>query len=114
MMGDLREIQLEPDMNPEVEFLFDDGSPFSCLANLQIEGFAKRNGAAVAYTPILLGAVLKATGNASPMTVSAKGRYMATEFSGSMVIVEVNRRRAEVSGAAELGNSVHLGCTQRG
>jgi hypothetical protein len=25
MMGDLREIQLEPDMNPEVEFLFDDG-----------------------------------------------------------------------------------------
>ena len=79
-MGDLREIQLEPDMNPEVEFLFDYGSPFSYLANLQIEGFAKRNGAAVTYTPILLGAVLKATGNASPMTVPAKGRYMATEL----------------------------------
>jgi 2-hydroxychromene-2-carboxylate isomerase len=97
MMGDLREIQLEPDMNPEVEFLF-----------------AKPNGAAVTYTAILLGALLKATGNASPMTVSAKGRYLATEFSGSMVIVEVNRRRAEVSGAAELGHRVHLGCTQRG
>src|SRR6266851_771093 len=79
-MGDLREIQLEPDMNPEVEFLFDYGSPFSYLSNLQIEGFAKRNGAAVTYTPILLGAVLKATGNASPMTVPAKGRYMATEL----------------------------------
>jgi len=67
-------------MNREVEFLFDYGSPFSYLANLQIEGFAKRNGAAVTYTPILLGAVLKATGNASPMTIPAKGRYMATEL----------------------------------
>jgi 2-hydroxychromene-2-carboxylate isomerase len=67
-------------MNPEVEFLFDYGSPFSYLANPQVEGFAKRNGAAATYTPILLGAVLKATGNASPMTVPAKRRYMATEL----------------------------------
>jgi 2-hydroxychromene-2-carboxylate isomerase len=69
-------------MNPQVEFLFDYGSPFtfSYLANLQVKGFAKRNGAAVTYTPILFGAVLKATGNASPMTVPAKGRYMATEL----------------------------------
>ena len=64
----------------EVEFLFDYGSPFSYLASLQIEGFAKRNNATIIYTPILLGAVLKATGNASPMTVPAKGRYMATEL----------------------------------
>ena len=67
-------------MNPKVEFLFDYRSPFSYLANPQIEGFAKRNGAAVTYTPILLGAVLKASGNASPMTVRAKGRYMAIEL----------------------------------
>jgi 2-hydroxychromene-2-carboxylate isomerase len=67
-------------MTREVEFLFDYGSPFSYLASLQIEGFAKRNGATVKYTPILLGAVLKATGNASPITVPAKGRYMATEL----------------------------------
>ena len=43
-------------MNREVEFLFEYGSLFSYLANLQIEGFAKRNGAEVTYTPILLGA----------------------------------------------------------
>jgi 2-hydroxychromene-2-carboxylate isomerase len=72
--------QMEPRMGKEVEFLFDYGSPFSYLAALQIEGFAKRNNAAVVYTPILLGAVLKATGNASPMTVPAKGRYIATEL----------------------------------
>jgi 2-hydroxychromene-2-carboxylate isomerase len=59
-------------MNPEVEFLFGYGSPYSYLANLQIEGFAKRNAAAVTYTPILLGGVLKATGNASPMTVQRR------------------------------------------
>jgi 2-hydroxychromene-2-carboxylate isomerase len=63
-----------------MEFLFDYGSPFSYLASLQIEGLAKRNGAVIVYTPILLGAVLKATGNASPATVPAKGRYMATEL----------------------------------
>jgi 2-hydroxychromene-2-carboxylate isomerase len=67
-------------MKKEVEFLFDYGSPFSYLASLQIEGFAKRNSATVVYTPILLGAVLKAAGNASPMTVPAKGRYMVTEL----------------------------------
>ena len=67
-------------MNREVEFLFDYGNPFSYLANVQIEGFAKPNGEAATYTAILLGAMLKATGNASPMTVPAKGRYMATEL----------------------------------
>src|SRR5579864_7945693 len=67
-------------MAKEVDFLFDYGSPFSYLASLQIEGLARTNNAAIVYTPILLGAVLKATGNASPMTVPAKGRYMATEL----------------------------------
>ena len=68
------------DMNRELEFLFDYGSPFSYLASLQLEGFAKRYRAEVVYSPILLGAVLKATGNASPMTIPAKARYMATEL----------------------------------
>jgi 2-hydroxychromene-2-carboxylate isomerase len=34
-------------MYREVEFLFDYSSPFSYLASVQIEGFAKRNGAEV-------------------------------------------------------------------
>jgi 2-hydroxychromene-2-carboxylate isomerase len=46
-------------MNREVEFLFDYGSPFSYLANPQIEGFAKPNDAAVTYTAILLGATIR-------------------------------------------------------
>ena len=65
---------------PMLEFFFDYGSPFSYLADTQLPGVAKRSGAAVVYRPMLLGAVLKATGNASPMTVPAKGRYMIRDL----------------------------------
>lgn len=67
-------------MARQFEFLFDYGSPFSYLANIQVSGFAKRNGASVVYRPILLGAVLKATGNSSPMAVPAKARYFAADM----------------------------------
>jgi 2-hydroxychromene-2-carboxylate isomerase len=67
-------------MAKQLEFLFDYGSPFSYLANIQLPGFAKRNGAAVIYRPILLGAVLKATANSSPMAVPAKASYLAGDL----------------------------------
>ncbi|HEX4210683.1 MAG TPA: 2-hydroxychromene-2-carboxylate isomerase [Candidatus Binataceae bacterium] len=67
-------------MSRNIEFLFDYGSPFSYLASLQLPGFARRNNATVTYRPILLGAVLKATGNQSPMAIPAKSRYMAIEL----------------------------------
>jgi 2-hydroxychromene-2-carboxylate isomerase len=37
-------------------------------------------GAALVYKPMLLGGVFQATGNASPATVAAKGRYMAVDL----------------------------------
>src|SRR6202043_3622786 len=67
-------------MAKSLEFLFDYGSPFSYLAKIQLPGFAKRNGASVIYRPILLGAVLKATANSSPMAVPAKARYLAADM----------------------------------
>ena len=63
-----------------VEFLFDYGSPFSYLADTQMGAFANRTGARIIYRPILLGAVIKATGNRSPMEIPAKGAYMAIEL----------------------------------
>lgn len=69
-----------PDTRRIVEFHFDYGSPFSYLADAQLPGIAARTGAAIAYRPMLLGAVLKATGNASPMTVPAKARYMGRDL----------------------------------
>src|SRR5712664_4915232 len=67
-------------MTKQIEFLFDYGSPFSYLASTQMPEFGKRNATTIIYVPIALGAVLKATGNASPMAVPAKGNYMAIEL----------------------------------
>jgi 2-hydroxychromene-2-carboxylate isomerase len=64
----------------QLEFFFDYGSPFSYLADTQLAALAQRTGARVVYRPMLLGAILKETGNASPMTVPAKGRYMSVEL----------------------------------
>lgn len=67
-------------MSRQVEFFFDYGSPFSYLADTQLAALVQRTGATVVYRPMLLGAVLKETGNASPMTVPAKVRYMGVEL----------------------------------
>jgi 2-hydroxychromene-2-carboxylate isomerase len=67
-------------MMRSVEFFFDYGSPFSYLADTQMAGLEKSTGKTVVYRPMLLGGVLKATGNASPMAVPAKGAYMSLEL----------------------------------
>ncbi len=67
-------------MTRSVEFFYDYGSPFSYLADTQLAGLEKSTKAAVVYRPMLLGAVLKATGNASPMAIPAKGAYMGLEL----------------------------------
>lgn len=63
-------------MSRSVEFFFDFGSPASYLAFTQMPGLAARTGATVIYRPMLLGGVFKATGNHSPVTVPAKGKWM--------------------------------------
>jgi 2-hydroxychromene-2-carboxylate isomerase len=67
-------------MPAALEFLFDFGSPASYLAYKRVPELAKRTGARVEYVPMLLGGVFKATGNASPATVPAKGRWMNTDL----------------------------------
>ncbi|NLC02463.1 MAG: 2-hydroxychromene-2-carboxylate isomerase [Pseudomonas formosensis] len=67
-------------MSKQVEFYFDVGSPASYLAWTQIAQLAERHGAEVVYQPMLLGGVFKATGNASPASVPAKGRYTRIDF----------------------------------
>lgn len=66
-------------MAKSVEFLFDFGSPNAYLAYTQLPGIAARTGAALIWTPILLGGVFKATGNRSPAEVPAKGAYMGID-----------------------------------
>ncbi|WP_085725057.1 2-hydroxychromene-2-carboxylate isomerase [Pseudomonas sp. R37(2017)] len=63
-------------MSKTVEFLFDLGSPATYLAYTQLPAICEQTDSRLIYIPILLGGVFKATGNASPVTVPAKGRYM--------------------------------------
>lgn len=63
-----------------LEFHFDFGSPTSYLAYTQLPRIARETGATVAYRPMLLGGVFKATGNASPVSVPAKGRWMGEDI----------------------------------
>jgi len=67
-------------MSRELEFFFDVGSPASYLAWTQVPGLCQRTGATLHYRPMLLGGVFKATGNASPAAVPAKGRYSGQDM----------------------------------
>ncbi|GEP62122.1 2-hydroxychromene-2-carboxylate isomerase [Reyranella soli] len=63
-----------------LEFYYDYGSPYSYLADTQVEAIAKRVGASLSRKPMLLGGVFKATGNASPMTVELKSKWSAFDM----------------------------------
>jgi 2-hydroxychromene-2-carboxylate isomerase len=63
-------------MSRTVEFYFDLGSPATYLAYTQLPKICEQTDSQLIYVPILLGGVFKATGNASPATIPAKGRYM--------------------------------------
>lgn len=58
-----------------LEFYFDYGSPYSYLADTQVEAIAQRTGATLIRKPILLGGVFKSTGNQSPMAIDLKGKW---------------------------------------
>jgi 2-hydroxychromene-2-carboxylate isomerase len=67
-------------MTKTLEFLFDFGSPASYLAYKRLPDLVARTGARIDYVPMLLGGVFKATGNASPATIPAKGRWTGIDF----------------------------------
>jgi len=58
-----------------LEFYFDYGSPYSYLADTQVEAIAKRAGATLVRKPMLLGGVFKSTGNHSPAELPAKSAW---------------------------------------
>ena len=67
-------------MSKNVEFFFDFGSPTSYLAWTQLPRIANAAGAQILWRPMLLGGVFKASGNQSPVSIPAKGRYMLQDL----------------------------------
>ncbi len=65
---------------PRIEFYFDFGSPTTYLAHTQLPAIAAATGAELVWRPMLLGGVFKATGNASPVSVPAKGAWMGQDI----------------------------------
>ena len=63
-------------MTASFDFYFDFGSLASYLAHTQLPRISAATGAKPQMYPMLLGGVFQATGNASPMAVPAKGRYV--------------------------------------
>jgi 2-hydroxychromene-2-carboxylate isomerase len=62
------------------DYYFDFGSLASYLAHTQLEKIKAETGADPVLLPMLLGAVFKATGNVSPVSVPAKGKYILVDF----------------------------------
>jgi len=63
-----------------LEFYFDYGSPYSYLADTQVEAIAKRTGATLVRKPMLLGGVFKLTGNSSPAEQPQKAKWSAFDM----------------------------------
>ena len=70
-------------MTKTVEFVFDVGSPTTYLAWTQLPRIARECDAEIIWTPVLLGGIFKATGNVSPVSVPAKGRWMLADLARS-------------------------------
>ena len=67
-------------MSKTIDFYYDFGSPATYLAWTQLPALCAETGAQVAWKPMLLGGVFQATGNHSPVTIPAKGKYVFTDF----------------------------------
>lgn len=67
-------------MTRTLEFYYDYGSPYSYLADTQVEAIARRAGATLVRKPMLLGGVFKATGNSSPAALAQKSRWSAFDM----------------------------------
>jgi 2-hydroxychromene-2-carboxylate isomerase len=70
-------------MPAAIDFYFDFSSPYGYLGSELIEDLAVRHGRTVAWNPVLLGVVFRATGGAPLTTIPIKGDYSKHDFARS-------------------------------
>ena len=63
-----------------VDFYFDVGSPAAYLAWTQMPKLIEETGATINYKPMYISGVFKLTGNDTPITVPAKGKWIFQDF----------------------------------
>ena len=67
-------------MTKTIEFFFDFVSPTAFIAHQVLPKIADKAGVSLEYRPFFLGGVMKATGNAPPAMVPAKGAWMTQDL----------------------------------
>jgi 2-hydroxychromene-2-carboxylate isomerase len=70
-------------MPAPIDFYFDFSSPYGYLGAELIEALAAKHGRAVAWHPVLLGAIFKETGGAPLTQLPLKGSYSKRDFARS-------------------------------
>ena len=70
-------------MTAPIDFYFDFASPYGYLASHRIDAIGERNGRAVTWRPIMLGAMFKAVGTAPLVTYPLKGEYSRRDLQRS-------------------------------
>lgn len=67
-------------MAEKVRFYYDFASPYTYLASTQVDSVVLGAGGEVEWIPVLLGAVMKATGNVPPASLPARALYMGQDL----------------------------------
>lgn len=67
-------------LSKRLEFLYDFVSGPCYLASTQVGGIARAAGAELVLTPVLVGAIFKATNNPGPLGVPAKAKWIAGDM----------------------------------
>jgi 2-hydroxychromene-2-carboxylate isomerase len=70
-------------MAEPIQFYFDFSSPYGYIASQLVDAVAAKHGRAVAWRPILLGAIFKITGMQPLTDIPIKGEYMKKDFARS-------------------------------
>lgn len=63
-----------------VRFFYDFSSPYTYLAATRVDDLVARTGAEIAWIPVFLGGVMKATGNQPPAMLPARALYMPRDL----------------------------------
>lgn len=80
---------LAPAVTDPILFYFDFSSPYGYLASEKIDALAAAHGRRVAWRPILLGRVFKATGSQPLVSQPLKGAYALKDFARSARFLDV-------------------------
>ena len=76
----VRRLQESNSMSDVIDFYYDYSSPYGYLGSERIAALAERHSKRVCWRPILLGAIMKITGQSPLVDVPMKGRYAFHDF----------------------------------